>query len=97
MSIDENRHVFKPTLWNETPPREGADPRSAGQVLRQVWFPGVHADVGGGYPARGLSDVALHDYGKAARPGRKLGHITTVADSASERDARIRQISEIVT
>ena len=47
--------------------------------------------------ARGLSDVALHDYGKAARPGRKLGHITTVADSASERDARIRQISEIVT
>jgi 5-(carboxyamino)imidazole ribonucleotide synthase len=28
----------------------------------------------------------LHDYGKSPRPGRKLGHITVVADSAAERD-----------
>jgi 5-(carboxyamino)imidazole ribonucleotide synthase len=47
--------------------------------------------------ARGLSDVALHDYGKSPRPGRKLGHITTVADSASQRDARLQQIGAIVT
>jgi 5-(carboxyamino)imidazole ribonucleotide synthase len=39
----------------------------------------------------------LHDYGKAPRPGRKLGHITVVADSATVRDRQIRQIAEIVT
>ena len=47
--------------------------------------------------AHELANVALHDYGKAPRPGRKLGHITVVADSADERDARIEQIREIVT
>jgi hypothetical protein len=25
----------------------------------EVWFAGVHSDVGGGYPATGLSDIAL--------------------------------------
>ncbi|HSN52330.1 MAG TPA: 5-(carboxyamino)imidazole ribonucleotide synthase [Woeseiaceae bacterium] len=34
----------------------------------------------------------LHDYGKRAREGRKLGHITVVADSAGERDERLRQV-----
>ena len=28
----------------------------------------------------------LHDYGKSPREGRKLGHITVVAESAGERD-----------
>jgi 5-(carboxyamino)imidazole ribonucleotide synthase len=34
----------------------------------------------------------LHDYGKSPRDGRKLGHITVVAESADERDERLRQI-----
>jgi 5-(carboxyamino)imidazole ribonucleotide synthase len=41
--------------------------------------------------------VSLHDYGKTPRPGRKLGHITVVADSASERDDLLRKIGETVT
>ena len=36
----------------------------------------------------------LHDYGKAARAGRKLGHITVVAASAAERDRRLQEILE---
>ena len=33
---------------------------NADQVLRQVWFPGAHGNVGGGHAVkRGLSDVAL--------------------------------------
>ena len=36
--------------------------------------------------------VHLHDYGKAARPGRKLGHCTLVAASAAERNLRTRQL-----
>jgi 5-(carboxyamino)imidazole ribonucleotide synthase len=45
----------------------------------------------------GDSRISLHDYGKTPRPGRKLGHITIVAESAAERDELLRQVSEIVT
>ncbi len=30
-----------------------------GQVVQQVWFPGVHSNIGGGYVDRGLSDRTL--------------------------------------
>lgn len=48
VSIDENRIDFEPTLWSEKP----------GLDLRQVWFAGVHSDVGGGYAEPGLSHCA---------------------------------------
>jgi uncharacterized protein (DUF2235 family) len=51
LAIDERREPFQPTLWQYTP-RDG-------QTVEQVWFAGVHSDVGGGYPETGLSDVAL--------------------------------------
>lgn len=58
VSLDDRRRPFLPTLWNEpTQAQGGNDP--VGQVFEQVWFPGVHADVGGGYEDTGLSDVAL--------------------------------------
>lgn len=47
--------------------------------------------------ARRFAEGSLHDYGKAPRPGRKLGHITVVADSAAERDRLISEIVESVT
>jgi hypothetical protein len=50
VSLDELRGPFRPTLW---------DPPAPGQDVRQVWFPGDHGDVGGGYRDRGLSDTAL--------------------------------------
>lgn len=31
----------------------------AGQTVEQVWFCGVHSDIGGGYPECGHSDIAL--------------------------------------
>jgi 5-(carboxyamino)imidazole ribonucleotide synthase len=34
----------------------------------------------------------LHDYGKEARPGRKVGHCTFVEDSARKRDARLHRL-----
>lgn len=52
LAIDERRAVFAPTLWHQQP---GAD----GQELKQVWFTGVHCDVGGGYSDTSLSDIAL--------------------------------------
>ncbi|HEY8509481.1 MAG TPA: 5-(carboxyamino)imidazole ribonucleotide synthase [Steroidobacteraceae bacterium] len=50
----------------------------------------------GQMPARQLAlateGLHLHDYGKAPRPGRKLGHCTLVARTARERDRQARQL-----
>ena len=35
----------------------------------------------------------LHDYGKAPRPGRKLGHVTVVSDDLDERDQILRKLA----
>jgi uncharacterized protein (DUF2235 family) len=51
LAVDERRHPFAPTLWDSAP--------EPGQTVRQVWFPGVHSDIGGGYLDTGLSDWAL--------------------------------------
>ena len=51
LAIDEQRHTFQPTLW-ENP--------SADQVLEQRWFAGVHTNIGGGYEHDGLANCSLH-------------------------------------
>jgi uncharacterized protein (DUF2235 family) len=56
LATDERRIEFPPTLWTSQP--------AAGQTLEQIWFTGVHSDVGGGYgddPSTGtaLSDITL--------------------------------------
>jgi uncharacterized protein (DUF2235 family) len=67
LAIDECREEFPPTLW--TPP----SPPFPGQVLEQVWFTGVHCDVGGGYPDPGLSEITLSwMMGKATNLGLQL-------------------------
>ncbi len=57
IAIDERRTFFRTNLW-----RRKAEPPESGPVdLKQVWFAGVHSDVGGGYPEQdsGLSKIAL--------------------------------------
>ncbi|MBM7440397.1 DUF2235 domain-containing protein [Streptomyces sp. HB132] len=54
LAIDEKRSAFQPTLWHQRP-----DAARQGQELKQVWFAGVHCDVGGGYKEAGLSDITL--------------------------------------
>jgi len=44
-----------------------------------------------------IAGTVLHDYGKSPRPGRKLGHITVVADTAAERDEKLAAIGKTVT
>jgi uncharacterized protein (DUF2235 family) len=66
LAIDERRRSFAPCLWSvaddspETADVTGPDGLSH-QVRRvkQVWFQGVHTDVGGGYAESGLSDTTL--------------------------------------
>ena len=47
---------------------------------------------------RGLREagVFLHDYGKASRPGRKVGHITIAGRSAAETDALVARIGDLI-
>jgi uncharacterized protein (DUF2235 family) len=56
LSIDENREIFAPELWDES--EESPEAKARGRI-KQVWFPGVHSDIGGGYPETELSDLAL--------------------------------------
>jgi len=46
---------------------------------------------------RALKSGVLHDYGKAARPGRKLGHYTVMAKTLAERDRLLAEIEQNVT
>ena len=53
LAVDEERLSFHPVLFDEREENEEA-PR-----IDQVWFPGVHSDVGGGYPEEDLAFVTL--------------------------------------
>jgi uncharacterized protein (DUF2235 family) len=53
LAIDEKRGPFQPTIWAQQ-----AD-APADQQVEQVWFAGVHCNVGGGYQQRALADIAL--------------------------------------
>ena len=43
----------------------------------------------------GDPDIHVHVYGKSAAPGRKLGHITVVADSRDELEERTRRVLDV--
>lgn len=65
LAIDETRAMFAPTLWTATPGKairltpEGNEEEVA-QHVEQVWFAGVHSDVGGGYQDEPrLADIPL--------------------------------------
>jgi len=55
MAIDEMRRPFQPTFWM----RKKDDQLGEGQIVEQMWFPGVHSNVGGGYDNTQLSDMSL--------------------------------------
>lgn len=50
VAMDEVRASFLPTLWTDIAGRAN---------VQQIWFPGVHCDIGGGYAEKGLADGAL--------------------------------------
>ena len=61
LSIDDARAAFEPRLWEDNP------------NVEQVWFAGVHANVGGGYPKQGMSLITI-DWmiGKAEKAGLRF-------------------------
>jgi len=52
LAIDDERTAFWPLVWDE----KGRDSGS----VDQVWFAGMHSNVGGGYERQGIANVAFH-------------------------------------
>ncbi len=67
LALDDERHTFHPTLFEEVdePVQEHTDQ----ERVTQVWFAGVHSNVGGGYPDDSLAHVSL--LWMAAEAGKK--------------------------
>jgi len=76
LAIDDERHSFHPEVWDEE--KEKRNDR-----IEQVWFPGVHSNVGGGYPKQGISLAAL-DWIIAKAEGQELRFIKSVRTSYHE-------------
>lgn len=64
LAIDENRSLFKPKPWGgASEARDASGYKCADRWLRQIWMPGVHADVGGtGDPTWGRASLLAMTY-----------------------------------
>ena len=62
LSVNDERNAFHPRLWNEArePKRNTKANHIDDERISQVWFAGVHSDVGGGYPDDSLAYVSLN-------------------------------------
>lgn len=76
VSVDDERHTFHPVLWNEEHEKDDR--------IEQVWFSGVHADIGGGYSMGDLSLVSLEwmvsKVDQSQNGGKGLHFIDSVRD-----------------
>jgi uncharacterized protein (DUF2235 family) len=92
ISIDERRRPFVPTLWVKKVAADGTvEEPPEHQTVSQVWFAGVHSDVGGGYPDPSLSEIPLRwmaDRALACGLALKPGHLVVSAGSVDERKRR---------
>lgn len=53
LALDEPRPPFSPSLWERPASNKGAT------NLRQVWFPGNHGNIGGGWPDQGIANLSM--------------------------------------
>ncbi|MGO3928372.1 DUF2235 domain-containing protein [Rhodopseudomonas pseudopalustris] len=62
LSIDDERTTFHPVLWDESDekPASGSPRYTKDERISQIWFAGVHANVGGGYPEDALAHIPLY-------------------------------------
>ncbi|MEO6549041.1 MAG: DUF2235 domain-containing protein [Ferruginibacter sp.] len=90
LAVDEKRKLFEPALWELS---EDANQVVNAQICEQVWFPGVHSNVGGGYNDSGLSNTTLlWMINKAADIGLEFDK-TTVAAIKSDSCGELRKSS----
>lgn len=60
LSLDDERQTFFPLLWSEhEEPQNAASVHVDQERVTQVWFAGMHSNVGGGYPDDSLASTPL--------------------------------------
>lgn len=62
LALDEQRRAFEPTFWTRTVNNSDVANEVTARPIDQVeqrWFPGAHANVGGGYPSDILAQRPL--------------------------------------
>jgi uncharacterized protein (DUF2235 family) len=82
LALDEHRKPYVPTLWG---PQAADDKR---QRIEQAWFPGAHADVGGGYAKQPLSNIPLR---WMQRRAEECGLALEIIPTPTEEDAMKRE------
>jgi uncharacterized protein (DUF2235 family) len=60
LAADEERQTFQPVLWDEKLENPSLTGLTKDERISQVWFAGVHSNVGGGYPDDTLAMVPLY-------------------------------------
>ena len=56
----------------------------------------VEADTIMGYAVLSVAGTRWHDYGKAPRPGRKIGHITVLAQDDEQLAQRVAAVERLL-
>ncbi len=87
IAVDDERLTFSPMVWDETNFNDEG-------TIEQVWFPGMHSNVGGGYNRQELATVTLDwmmkklsDHMKSDKPPRNGGLVLKeVAEESAEND-----------
>lgn len=71
LALDEDRKLYQPLLWHRpilkpeskhktpNPGLNDVENTSPTESLKQVWFSGVHKDIGGGFEKSSLADLSL--------------------------------------
>lgn len=94
LALDDERHTFFPLLWNEADePGNQTSAHLADERISQVWFAGMHSDVGGGYPDDGTAHTPLAWMaGEAARCGLRFRASLCAAGDPVPREWRERAV-----
>lgn len=53
LALDEPRPPFSPSVWERNVKNKNSTD------LRQVWFPGNHGNIGGGWPDQGIANMSI--------------------------------------
>src|SRR5271170_433896 len=74
--IDEDLRFLSPTLWSKSP--------TSPNILKQVWFAGLHASVTGGYLPSAFGDISLC---------WMISEVSTLTDLEFDKDFLIRRFN----
>jgi uncharacterized protein (DUF2235 family) len=84
LAIDEWRCLFNPTRFNPS------------RKVHEVWFPGCHTDVGGGYVERAIANESLKWMASGARTAGLLVDEETLVREISERSDKLMYHDELM-